>query len=144
MNPQSISSLPIRTEPVSTDVMLVQVAGLLQQMELLNLPKALPVATLSEKGLMSAADKAAIQQILSDLAAMTSYQIITVASAATVSLPNPSGFITVVTFTGTTEITTINNLQNNRLYLFRYPTGVGLTILGKVYAAGDINMIFNT
>ena len=121
---QPISGLPLSTNPSGVDIFLLQIAGVLHRAELANLVKGLPVASTLEKGLMSAADKAALNQIILDLASATTYQTVTVASASTVALPTISGLITVVTFTGTTTVTNITGLVSNRLYIFRYPSGL--------------------
>jgi hypothetical protein len=141
---KTITSLPSASTPAAADIALILVNGIAHQTTLNALLSAFSVATTSAKGLMSAADKAALDAIIVQLATMKFLQGATIASASTVTLPSVEGAYTVITFTGTTPITTINGLVAGRIYAFSYPSGAGLTILGTAYAAGDVNIFLNT
>ena len=141
---KTITSLPIADVPAATDVALILVNGTAKQTQLNALLLAFSVATSANKGLMSAADKASLDAIIVQLATMKFLQAVNIASAATVSLPSAEGAYTVVTFTGTTPITTINGLVAGRVYVFNYPSGAGLTFLGTNYASGDVYILLIT
>ena len=131
---KTLPSLDPRDTPDATDLLLLVVAGIAMRANLGDVRKALAVATDLEKGLMSAADKIALTTAVENISKILSPVSVTIASSATITLPPNTLF---VTLTGTTAITTITGLSNNRPTWFFYPSGAGLTLLGESMKAGD-------
>lgn len=119
-----ITSLP-STAPTATDILLLIVAGIAKQAQLGDVREALAVATAVEKGLMSAADKVNLNDVVTKLAAILSPVAVTIASASTINVPANTTF---VILTGTTTITGITGLTTNRPCWFYYPSGAGVTL----------------
>ena len=136
--PVQISSLPQVATPLPQDLAVIMEGGVASIATLASLILAFSVATGTSKGLMSAGDKAQFDSIVAAFPTINDPQIVTLPAAATITLPLKSGPYTVLTISGTIEITTISNLIANRLYFISYPTGAGVTILGTPYVAGDV------
>jgi len=129
----TITGLPVLTAPQGADVFPVVNAGTTKQLELAKVREALAVATATEKGLLSAADKAMLDALQISVANLLSKPTVaTVASAATIAIPNGAD---VIVLTGSTNITTIENAVNYKIYVFYYPSGPGIDILGASLSA---------
>lgn len=131
---QPITNLPVDANPSATDVLLLIVAGVAQQANLGNILPALAIATETTKGLLSAADKLALDQVVAQMVTILAPTPINILSAPTISIPY--GTNTVI-LSGTTPVTNITGLTNNFPVRFYYPTGAGLTFMGYPVVAGD-------
>lgn len=131
---KTIPSLSAQDTPTATDLILLVVNGIAKRADLGDVRKALALATDTEKGLMSATDKSGLTAAIDNIAKLLTPTSVTIASAATITVPPNTLFVTI---TGTTTITTINGLANNRATWFYYPTGAGITIRGEDVKAGD-------
>ena len=141
VNIKPINQLPVRNTPAEDDIVILIVDGVAYKAQLADALAVLPVATTLEKGLMSAADKialnaatAAITTLNNQVSGILNPTHATIASANTITVPAGVSF---VTLTGTTTITAINGMTNYKPVWFAYPSGAGLTILGKSLRAGD-------
>jgi len=131
---KTVTSLDPRDTPEASDLILLIVNGLAKRANLEDVRKALAVVTDLEKGLMSASDKVALTNAIANIAKLFGPTSITLASAASIAIPANTLFVTI---TGTTNITEVTGLANNRHTWFYYPTGAGLTILGEPVKALD-------
>jgi hypothetical protein len=144
MPDSTISSLPETTLPATTDLLPVVNAGVTKKVTLENLTAGQPIATTINKGLMSAADKVLLTQLGVDVTTLVNAPaVVTVASAATITLPN-SGKVDVIVLTGTTTITDVQGVVNYRLYTFHYPSGAGVNLLGNPLVAGQSLLTYFT
>lgn len=134
---QPISSLPVGT-PAGADLFLLLQSGIAKQSTIANLRLAIDIATEVDKGLMSAADKAILDTVATEVAAMLAPAQYTIASGATIIVPTGATFIIL---TGVTTITTVNGLTIGHPCYFYYPTGAGLVFLGNPVVAGDPPLI---
>jgi len=139
MTTKTITALTEASTPAAGDFTIITVDGVARKATLANLILALSIASTSSKGLMSAADKIALDSLVASYSTMMQPQVVVLPSASTITFPAISGPHTVVVLSGTTEVTAINGLVENREYFISYPTGSGLTVLGVTMAAGDIN-----
>lgn len=131
----TISSLEEVVSPLATDVLPVVNLGLTKKVQLQNIKDAIPVATTTAKGMMSAADKVDLAQAQADITELQSHPVsVTVASASNVVIPDGSD---VILLTGTTNVASVSNGVPYKTYTFAYPSGAGLTFLGVVMSAGD-------
>jgi len=130
----TISSLDEVTTPSASDVLPIVSGGATVKVQAQNLRSALPVATTTEKGLLSAADKVALDAATIAVASLQNHPVnSTVASASTISIPN--GADTVI-LTGTTNVAAIVDAIPYKSYTFYYPSGAGLQLLGVTMSAG--------
>lgn len=132
--PTPIPSLPPQATPLSTDLLLLVSGGLAVQATLGSILSALAVATSSSKGLMSATDKLVFDQTVQDVVNLIAPSAVTIASAASITVPAGKYFIII---TGTTEITNITLPVKGVPFMFYYPAGAGITILGSPVQALD-------
>lgn len=131
----TISGLPETTNPASSVLVPVVESGVTKKAAASNLVKAFPVATGSEKGLMSATDKTNLTQALADIAALQADPTVeTIASSATITIASGTD---VVVLTGTTNVTTVNTPSAYKVFIIHYPTGAGLTFMGTALTAGN-------
>lgn len=131
---KTVTSLPVQAIPTATDLILLVIAGIAKKAALGDVRLALDIATNIEKGLMSAGDKSNLTAVLASVAKVLSPPGVTIASSATIIIPPETYFVTI---TGTTTITAITGLVNNRPTYFYYPAGAGLVLLGESVKAGD-------
>ena len=132
----TISSLEEVTSPLATDVIPIVNDGETKKVQLRNIKDALDVASTLSKGLMSAADKASLQQALLDIdSLLDSPSVATVASASVISVPDGK---TAIILTGNTNVATVLNTVNYRVYVFYYPSGSGISFLGTAMTAGSV------
>lgn len=135
MPDSTISGLTELTDPLASDELPVTHLGTTRKIRLDNLRVGLPVATAIDKGLMSAADKAALETAVADVLTLKSRPVSAiVASAATISVPNGAD---VIVLTGTTAVVTVMDALDYHTYTFYYPSGPGLNLFGIAMSAGD-------
>ena len=131
----TISSLDEVVTPGAGDVLPIVSSGATMKVQAQNLRAAIPVASTTDKGLMSAADKTSLGQAQADIANLQAYPVIASAvSASTLAIPNGSD---VVILLGATNIVTILEAKSYHTYTFHYPSGPGLSFLGVAMSAGD-------
>lgn len=132
--PVAITSLAEQSPVTATDVLLLMVEGIAKKATVGGVREALPVATSVAKGLMSASDKQSLEDLIYEMSQLLTPPAVTIASGSTITVPTGAKF---VTLTGTTSVTAVNGLVNNRSVLFYYPVGAGLTFLGHPIKEGD-------
>lgn len=131
-----ISGLPEAASLSGPDVLPVVSGGVTKKVRADALGGALPVATTLEKGLMSAADKAALTQAQLNITELQGrpYSAV-VESASIISIPDG---VNIIILTGSTNIATVVGALDYRTYTFAYPVGAGLNLLGVNMVAGDV------
>jgi hypothetical protein len=134
MTLQPINSLPTATAATASDILPLVVSGLYRKVTVENLAKGIPVATTSEKGLMSDIDKTNLESVIVQVSNLVAPVSTPIASASTITIP--SGRY-VITLSGTTNINALTGIVPRIKYVFYYPTGTGLTFLGEPMRAGD-------
>ena len=137
----TLSGLTEVTTPSPTDLLYIVSGGADKKVQLANLTPGLPVASQVQKGLQSAADKTALDNVVADVATLKSPLTATVASAASIAIPSNTYR---VVLTGTTTVTVLVGLENYRTYTFFYPAGAGLTFMGLNMQAGDVYQFVQT
>lgn len=132
--PVPIPSLPVQNPPLPIDLILLVSGGVAYQAALGNILSALAVATTLSKGLMSATDKLTLDQLTQDVVHLIAPLAVTIASAASITVPAEKYFVII---TGTTTITSITLPVKGVTFSFYYPAGAGVTIIGNPVQAGD-------
>lgn len=135
MNPQPFSSLPSTAGSTGADELLIVIGGVYHRIPVAGLRDALPIATTSYRGMLSAADKQNLDNILSQVSALIAPQTTPIVAASSITVPANRYFITL---SGTTEITQILGMTPRKPYTFYYPSGAGVTIMGNKMLAGDV------
>ena len=135
MADSTIPNLPAQDVVNETDLVLLVDGAENKQAPVAQLIEGMPVATTVQKGLMSAADKAAFATLQSQVLVQTGVVTSAVVAAATIALP--SG-INGIILSGTTTVTAVTGASPFKLYFASYPTGAGVTFLGTPMVAGDM------
>jgi len=134
MADKTISSLPEVVSPSPIDVVPIVSLGVTSKAQVQNLNDGLPIATVVAKGLMSASDKAALEQAKLDVSGLLSHPVVaTVASANAVSIPNGSD---VILLTGSTNVTSVVDGVPYHTYTFYHLSGSSLSFLGMTMPVG--------
>lgn len=138
----SIAGLPARATPAGTDILPLVADGNNFHATVVNLTKGMAPATTSEQGVMSAADKVALNLAVSQLATINARPVVeNIASAASI---NVAADTDVIVISGTTTITSVATPSVYRTYIVHYPAGSGIVFLGVNMAAGDAILIIGT
>lgn len=138
MAESTISGLEPNAVPDPSDLILTSDGVDTYRTTLQQSVVALPVSTPSAKGLMSAADKAALDALIASVLSLGTPQVANIVAGSNIVLPAPTtGTYTVVILTGTTTINTVSGSSSNRLYIIRYPAGAGVMFIDQQLYAGD-------
>jgi hypothetical protein len=141
-NPNTISGLPALETPLPEDVFPVTHAGNTYKLSLSQIRDALAIATDTAKGLLSATDKAALDLLQSRMANLLAKPLVaTVASAETIVIPNDAD---VIILTGSTNVTAIADATPFKTYVFFYPTGPGISLMGASLPPQGVLVMLHT
>jgi hypothetical protein len=138
----TISGLPAASSANSSDVFPVVQNGNTYKLTLSQITEALAAATPSSSGIMSATDKTLLTALQAQVANLEdSPKIVTVPSAPTISIPNDSD---VIILTGSTNIGTITDAVDYKVYVLYYPSGPGISVLGAELGAQGVLVLLHT
>jgi hypothetical protein len=141
-NPNTISGLPELVSPAPGDVFPVVQGGVTQKLPLEKIRQVLANATTSANGLMQATDKVEINTLRQQMDNILSKPtVVTVASAGTVVIPNDAD---VIILTGSTNVSAIVDAVDFKVYVFYYPSGPGISVLGAFLAAQEALVMVHT
>jgi hypothetical protein len=138
MTTKSVSTLPVPPFVAGGDTVVIVKGGLFHRTTVDGLKQGMDVAAPSGKGLMSAADKLALDSIGAQLGNLLNQPSTPIASAATITIP-PGRYH--ITLTGTTNVVNVIGLVPRALYTIDYPSGAGLEFRNEPMLAGDSLLI---